>query len=758
MLNNTWDHGYPSGGNYWSNYNGTDSDGDGIGDTPYIIDENNQDRYPLMHSWSSLQVHNMNTGLGYETIQRAIDANETLNGHTIFAEAGTYYENVVVNKTVTLVGESRKCTIIDGNKTAEAVTIVSNDTSLSGFTVQSSAPLIVAIRLENVSHVTIVDNTITNSFSGLILSLSSSNTISHNNITGNTFRNSFANSSDNILTDNTIDGLSIWSSNNNTLESNMIGSFELSYSLNTKLRNNSISAFGVYGNAYSHFVHDIDSSNTLLGKPVCYWVNCEDAEVPSGTGYVALVNCMNITVRDLDLGDNYQSIMVFSTNNSRILNNNVTRTNDGIWVLSSSNNTISGNNIANNGNGILLDSSSNHNSISGNNVTANNSNGVYLTYSSDNSIVGNNITANDDGIKLYFSSSNNIVGNYITANQWAGIDCYSSDDLSIVGNRITKSNYGIYSDWSDSNGFSGNDITNNGLGLDILHSSHSSVVGNNITDNVQGIQLYQADNNSIIGNKITNNLYGICLTYASNYNDVIGNNIENNNDGIKLSEAPDNQIYYNNFINNTKDADNYNSLNFWDNGVEGNYWSDYSGTDLYSGPYQNETGSDGIGDTPHTIDANNTDYFPLMGMFHSYNVTYFTLPMVGHFCKVTVISNSTISGFVAPIWLEHPEVIGLTFNVTGTNDSTGFCRVSFPTAMMNGTYQVSVNGTEVPCILLPCSNADISYLYFNYTHSTEQVIILPEFPSSIILPLFMIATLLAVIVYKRKRTSKVNGR
>ena len=45
---NTWDDGYPSGGNYLSNYNGTDSDGDGIGDIPYIIDENNQDNYPLM--------------------------------------------------------------------------------------------------------------------------------------------------------------------------------------------------------------------------------------------------------------------------------------------------------------------------------------------------------------------------------------------------------------------------------------------------------------------------------------------------------------------------------------------------------------------------------------------------------------------------------------------------------------------------------------------------------------------------------------
>jgi len=48
---NAWDDGYPSGGNYWSDYTGADVNGDGIGDTPYIIDAENQDRYPLMHTW-----------------------------------------------------------------------------------------------------------------------------------------------------------------------------------------------------------------------------------------------------------------------------------------------------------------------------------------------------------------------------------------------------------------------------------------------------------------------------------------------------------------------------------------------------------------------------------------------------------------------------------------------------------------------------------------------------------------------------------
>jgi parallel beta-helix repeat protein len=47
-LNNVWDAGYPSGGNYWMNYTGVDDDGDGIGDSPYVINLSNQDNYPLM--------------------------------------------------------------------------------------------------------------------------------------------------------------------------------------------------------------------------------------------------------------------------------------------------------------------------------------------------------------------------------------------------------------------------------------------------------------------------------------------------------------------------------------------------------------------------------------------------------------------------------------------------------------------------------------------------------------------------------------
>jgi len=74
---------------------------------------------------SDLRVHNIDTGLDYATIQEAVNANETLDRHSIFVDAGIYYENIVVNKSIRLVGEDKETTIINGNDTGNVVYITS---------------------------------------------------------------------------------------------------------------------------------------------------------------------------------------------------------------------------------------------------------------------------------------------------------------------------------------------------------------------------------------------------------------------------------------------------------------------------------------------------------------------------------------------------------------------------------------------------------------------------------------------------------
>ena len=217
--------------------------------------------------------------------------------------------------------------------------------------------------------------------------------------------------------------------------------------------------------------------------------------------------------------------------------------------------------------------------------------GVNLTRRSNITIKNLKIRAFVSSIWLEDSSNNSIFGNDITASDDEGIMLYESPNNTI----------------------SGNNITNNGLSIWLYESPNNTISGNNITNNNNGIYLYGSSNNSISGNNITNNNNGIVL-YDSSSNNISGNNITNNEYGIMLYDSSDNFICHN-FVDNTEQvyADT-DSTNFWDDGYPsgGNYWSNYAGNDTYSGPYQNETGSDGIGDTPYVIYANNQDRYPLM--------------------------------------------------------------------------------------------------------------------------------------------------
>jgi parallel beta-helix repeat protein len=194
-----------------------------------------------------------------------------------------------------------------------------------------------------------------------------------------------------------------------------------------------------------------------------------------------------------------------------------------------------------------------NNTMHGNNIIANGGVGIYLYSTSNNTINENTVMHNSNGITVRFNSDNNqIFKNNITANNNNGITISEAKN-----NRIARNNI----------------IANGGAGIQIsswiVHSSGNNIVENNI---------------------VANKGFGICLF-----------------------DSTENIIFHNNFISNVNQAFS-DRPNVWDDGYPsgGNYWSDYTGVDLYGGPYQNETGSDGIGDTPYVIDAYNVDHYPLM--------------------------------------------------------------------------------------------------------------------------------------------------
>jgi hypothetical protein len=103
----------------------------------------------------------------------------------------------------------------------------------------------------------------------------------------------------------------------------------------------------------------------------------------------------------------------------------------------------------------------------------------------------------------------------------------------------------------------------------------------------------------------------------SSFNTVVESNISSNN-SLRSPELSVRGSYNNTFFKNNFSIEQFsaNEGNFWDNGSLGNYWSGYDGVD--------ENG-DGIGDTPHLINANDQDRFPLMNPWDPV-IPYDTVP------------------------------------------------------------------------------------------------------------------------------------
>ena len=122
----------------------------------------------------------------------------------------------------------------------------------------------------------------------------------------------------------------------------------------------------------------------------------------------------------------------------------------------------------------------------------------------------------------------------------------------------------------------------------------------------------ESSNNVISKNEMTSHLNYTIYIRHSNFTTFSGNYIANNNIGIYFYEASDNTVYHNSFINNGNANEgaisSSDSINTFDNGKEGNYWSNYQS--VYSNA--TEVGSSGIWNTPYVIDDNNQDNYPLV--------------------------------------------------------------------------------------------------------------------------------------------------
>lgn len=159
----------------------------------------------------SYPIMDLNNSLGYNTVQDAVSSFATYEGATVLVKAGTYQENVLVTKPVTLFSQDRNVTILKGTDVGAALSIVTDNVTITGFTVESGASVSptanTGILLENAHNCTVDGNLVTDNYAGVQLVNSTENVFRNNIINGNTYGFVLQNSPQNSIdASNTVNG------------------------------------------------------------------------------------------------------------------------------------------------------------------------------------------------------------------------------------------------------------------------------------------------------------------------------------------------------------------------------------------------------------------------------------------------------------------------------------------------------------------------------------------------------------------------
>lgn len=316
----------------------------------------------------------------------------------------------------------------------------------------------------------------------------------------------------------------------------------------------------------------IEKSLNLVGNDAIIQAGERDACVSIGASEVSISGFL--------VRNGFYGIKLNNVRGCTIANNTVIRcTQPGIALLFSDGNTIQGNNASFNG-------------LGGEGWY-----GIYLSNSNDNLIFDNVAYGNGAyGINLFPSCSNNTIrGNVLQGNMYG---LYMFTDCS---NNIIK-----YNDMSKN--------INSGIDLR-LNCTDNQILNNTMIDNaVAGLTLLDCGYNTISGNLVEGNgWYGLQIQSNSNGNTIFDNAVSNSQTGIFL-DSSQNLVYGNKIHYNVVQAED-RGTNSWNASYPqgGNLWSDYHGSDEFSGPGQNVQGRDGFGDLPYEVGKVARDLYPIMG-------------------------------------------------------------------------------------------------------------------------------------------------
>ncbi len=518
-------------------------------------------------------VVNASGGGDYTHIQWAID--NASDGDTIKIHPGIYYENLVIDVSIQLVGTSKLNTIIDGQEQDTCILVLNDSVTIM--------------------NVNVINSGKNREDSGIMVSKNGKCIVR------------------NCTINNHLRG--IWLGGwrgvhfpkiNNTIENNIISnnSFGIlsEYSDYNQINNNSC-----FNNGIGISLND--SNRNIVVNNSCYqnrWY-----------GISALASSNNNIVRNLVYQNNNTGISSYWSNSNSLINNTLSNNGNGIRLGGTKFHTLYNNKLENNGitlsdnddlNELLTHTMDVSNLINGKplyywkNVTGGSipsgAGQIILVNCSEVLVENQEIKNSSIGIFLGYSSRNTISRNKCSDNsngiENCGIQLWYSD-YNVVTENTFNSNAGDYAGhgiqlfFSNKNDISKNICNENDInGISIQYSNYNNVTNNTCNKNgFEGIYLYSSIINTISNSTFfSNELYAISINYLSEENTIFLNSfIDNNNGG---DQAYDNGIG-----------------NKWNSSDKGNYWSDWNKPD---------TDSDGIIDTPYIIDSNlnSKDYYPLV--------------------------------------------------------------------------------------------------------------------------------------------------
>ena len=465
-------------------------------------------------------------GQDFAMIQDAINA--SAHGDTIRVFEGEYTENVVVNSSVTLIGNGSANTTIRGGGAGDVVKIISDWVNMSDFNVteSGSSPCAGIYILSN--HTTISGNNLSNNHYGICLNSTHNTTIRKNNATGNDWDGIFLNRStdciieDNDVSDNYWNGIYLENSHDNTITNNSC----------------------LYNR---HGIHLRNSKRSILSKNNCSYNNFYGIILESSNDN----SFSNSSCWD----NNYGIYLTHSYRNSFV---NITSSDNdrcGVWLeFDCDDNTFMNSTFSGNGkDGIYLYSNSGDNTLTNNTCSRNGECGIRVS-SRSNDLSHNTCLGNAYGIML-IDGSNDLTSNVCSDNEygiWVG-----GGASTLLNNTCTHNDYGIFfkrdSRWN-SNVLTNNTCSYNAYGIYLEEKSGTTITNNTCSYNFySGIHFEEESSyNTLTNNSCEGNQYGISLNSSNEDNTLEGNTCLENVYGIMLRGGTDNTLTGNNCTNNSR--------------------------------------------------------------------------------------------------------------------------------------------------------------------------------------------------------------